>query len=121
VRRAAHAFAREVERRAPGHVTTTWWRKDRDPAMLFPDCSQNARDHTIASAHPVRGVPEATVSTPSAGTRSTRQTPRELTIATVPARFARPGDLHRGIDDTACPLDTVLHWADRGGLGQGGH
>ena len=25
VRRAAHAFAREVERRAPDHVTTTWW------------------------------------------------------------------------------------------------
>ena len=31
VRRAALAFAREVERRAPDEVTTTWWRKDRDP------------------------------------------------------------------------------------------
>ena len=31
VRRAALAFAREVERRAPDDVTTTWWRKDRDP------------------------------------------------------------------------------------------
>jgi DNA primase len=46
LRRAAHAFAREVERRAPDHVTTTWWRKDRDPAMLFVDYNQNARDHT---------------------------------------------------------------------------
>ena len=64
LRRAAHAFAREVERRAPGHVTTTWWRKDRDPAMLFVDYNQNARDHTVASAYSVRGVPEATVSTP---------------------------------------------------------
>ena len=64
LRRAAHAFAREVERRAPDHVTTTWWRKDRDPAMLFVDYNQNARDHTIASAYSVRGVPEATVSTP---------------------------------------------------------
>ncbi len=32
VRRAALAFAREVERRAPDDVTTAWWRKDRDPA-----------------------------------------------------------------------------------------
>ena len=66
VRRAAHAFAREVERRAPDEVTTTWWRKDRDPTMLFVDYNQNARDHTIASAYSVRGVPEATVSTPIA-------------------------------------------------------
>ena len=64
VRRAALAFAREVERRAPDDVTTTWWRKDRDPTTLFVDYNQNARDHTIASAYSVRGVPEATVSTP---------------------------------------------------------
>src|SRR5215213_7128089 len=31
VRRAALAFAREVERRTPDDVTTTWWKKDRDP------------------------------------------------------------------------------------------
>ena len=31
LRRAAHAFAREVERRAPDEATTTWWRKDRHP------------------------------------------------------------------------------------------
>ena len=63
VRRAALAFAREVERRAPQEVTTTWWRKDRDPRALFVDYNQNARDHTIASAYSVRGNPEATVST----------------------------------------------------------
>ena len=64
VRRAALAFAREVERRAPDDVTTTWWRKDRDPTKLFVDYNQNARDHTIAAAYSVRGVPRATVSTP---------------------------------------------------------
>jgi DNA primase len=42
--------------------------------------------------------------------------PREFTIATVPARFARLGDLHRGIDDDAYSLDTLLEWADRDGL-----
>ena len=63
VRRAALAFAREVERRTDD-VTTTWWRKDRDPTKLFVDYNQNARDHTIAAAYSVRGNPEATVSTP---------------------------------------------------------
>ena len=64
VRRAALAFAREVERRAPDDVTTTWWRKDRDPHHLFVDYNQNARDHTIAAAYSVRGLPDARVSTP---------------------------------------------------------
>ena len=60
VRRAALAFAREVERRAPNDVTTTWWRKDRDPSAVFVDYNQNARDHTIASAYSVRGNSDAT-------------------------------------------------------------
>src|SRR3954454_25393776 len=36
VRRAALAFAREVERRTDD-VTTEWWRRDRDPRQLFVD------------------------------------------------------------------------------------
>jgi DNA ligase D len=116
VRRAAHAFAREVERRAPDEVTTTWWRKDRDPTTLFVDYNQNARDHTIASAYSVRGVPEATVSTPIAWDEIDDVDPRAFTIATVPARFAELGDLHRGIDDSAYSLDTLLEWAERDGL-----
>ena len=31
------------------------WRTDRNPAMLFVDYSQNARDHAIASAS-IRGA-----------------------------------------------------------------
>jgi DNA ligase D len=116
VRRAAHAFAREVERRVPADVTTVWWRKDRDPAKLFVDFNQNARDHTIASAYSVRGVPEATVSTPIGWDEVDDVEPRECTIATVPGRFARLGDLHAGIDDSAYSLDTLLEWADRDGL-----
>ncbi|HTS95012.1 MAG TPA: non-homologous end-joining DNA ligase [Streptosporangiaceae bacterium] len=116
VRRAAQAFAREVERRAPDAVTTTWWRKDRDPAKLFVDYNQNARDHTIASAYSVRGVPEAIVSTPVTWDEIDDVDPRAFTIATVPQRFARLGDLHAGIDDTAYSLETLLAWADRDGL-----
>jgi DNA ligase D len=116
VRRAAYAFAREVERRVPGDVTTTWWRKDRDPAKLFVDYNQNARDHTIASAYSVRGVPEATVSTPISWDEISDVEPSECTIATVPGRFARLGDLHEGIDNAAYSLDPLLEWADRDGL-----
>ena len=117
VRRAAYAFAREVERRAPELVTTTWWRKDRDPGKLFVDYNQNARDHTIASAYSVRGVPEATVSTPITWAEVDEVDPRQFTIATVPARFAELGDLHRGIDEDAYSLEDLLDWAERDGLG----
>ncbi|MEC3979315.1 non-homologous end-joining DNA ligase [Amycolatopsis sp. H20-H5] len=118
VRRAALAFAHEVERRLPDEVTTTWWRKDRDPKKLFVDYNQNARDHTIASAYSVRGVPEAIVSTPITWAEVDDVEPRESTIATMPARFAELGDLHRGIDDTAYSLETLLEWADRDGLSE---
>ncbi|HEX8495575.1 MAG TPA: non-homologous end-joining DNA ligase [Actinomycetales bacterium] len=113
VRRAALAFAREVERRSGGEATTTWWRKDRDPGTVFVDYNQNARDHTIASAYSVRGVPEATVSTPIDWTEVDDVQPQDCTIATVPARFAERGDLHAGIDDVAHSLEPLLQWAER--------
>jgi DNA ligase D len=116
VRRAALAFALEVERRAPEDVTTTWWRKDRDPAKLFVDYNQNARDHTIASAYSVRGVPGAMVSTPITWEEIESVDPKAFTIATVPRRFAELGDLHAGIDDGAYSLRNLLDWADRDGL-----
>ncbi|SFW82798.1 non-homologous end-joining DNA ligase [Amycolatopsis australiensis] len=116
VRRAALAFAREVERRAPDDVTTTWWRKDRDPRMLFVDYNQNARDHTIASAYSVRGNPEGTVSTPIRWDEIDDVEPGDFTIATVPARFAELGDLHAGIDGAVFSLDPLLEWAERDGV-----
>ncbi len=65
LRRAALAFAREIERRVPDDATTVWWRKDRDPAKVFVDFNQNARDHTIASrVLGARASRPARVSTP---------------------------------------------------------
>jgi DNA ligase D-like protein (predicted polymerase) len=112
VRRAAQAFAREVGRRCD-LVDLTWWRKDRDPASIFVDYNQNARDHTIAAAYSVRGVPEAVVSTPVDWAEIDDADPRDFTIATVPARFAERGDLHAGIDDAVFSLAPLLEWADR--------
>ncbi|MFV9431009.1 non-homologous end-joining DNA ligase [Rhodococcus sp. 5G237] len=113
VRRAAWAFAREVERRAPGDVTTAWWRKERDPSAVFVDYNQNSRDHTIASAYSVRGVPEATVSTPVRWDEIDDLEPRDFTIRTVPKRFEELGDLHAGIDEAVFSLDPLLEWAER--------
>jgi DNA ligase D len=113
VRRAALAFAREVERRAAGLVDLTWWRKDRDPATVFVDYNQNARDHTIRSAYSVRGVPEAVVSTPIRWDELDEAEPQDFTIATVPRRFAELGDLHAEIDDAAFAIDELLEWAER--------
>ena len=113
VRRAALAFAREIERRAPNDVTTTWWRKDRPTDKVFVDYNQNARDHTIASAYSLRGVPEATVSAPIAWNEIDDVSPKDLTIATVPPRVAALGDLHGGIDDAVFSLEPLLEWAQR--------
>lgn len=116
VRRAALAFAKEVERRAPDDVTTAWWRKDRPSDVVFVDYNQNARDHTIASAYSLRGVPDGTVSTPITWAEIPDVEPREFTLATVPRRFAELGDLHAAIDDIHHGLEPLLEWADREGL-----
>ena len=113
VRRAALAFAREVERRAPTAVTTAWWRKDRDPAALFVDYNQNARDHTMASAYSVRGLPEALVSTPITWDEIDAVEPKDCTMSTVPQRFAELGDLHAGMDHAVFAIDELLEWAAR--------
>jgi len=113
VRRAALAFAREVERRAPTDVTTTWWRKDRDPSAVFVDYNQNARDHTMAAAYSVRGFPDGRVSTPITWDEIDDVEPADLTIQTVPARFTDLGDLHAGIDAAVFSIDPLLAWAER--------
>ena len=119
LRRAALAFAKEVERRAPTEVTTAWWRKDRDPTAVFVDYNQNARDHTIAAAYSVRGVPDATVSTPVRWDEVDDVEPADFTIRTVPARYAEVGDLHAGIDDAVFRIDELIGWADRDGIAAG--
>lgn len=113
VRRAALAFAREVERRAPRDVTTAWWRKDRDPAHLFVDYNQNARDHTIAAAYSLRGVADARVSTPVHWHEIDDLDPHDFTIFSVPARFQEFGDLHADIDANVFDIAPLLEWADR--------
>jgi DNA ligase D-like protein (predicted polymerase) len=46
VRRAAIALAREIERRSPERITTSWWKEQRGE-KVFIDYNQMARDRTI--------------------------------------------------------------------------
>ena len=112
VRRAALAFAREIERRAPSLVTTAWWKEERGE-QIFVDYNQNARDRTIAAAYSVRGRPAGPVSAPVTWDELPDVETDDFTIATMPARFARRGDLTAGIDEAVWSIEPLLEWADR--------
>jgi bifunctional non-homologous end joining protein LigD len=106
VRRAALALAREVERRAPRLATSKWWKEERHG--VFVDYNQNAKDRTVASAYSVRPKPDARVSAPVTWEELESCRPEDFTLRTMPARFARLGDRHAGIDARACSLDPLL-------------
>jgi DNA ligase D len=112
VRRAALAFAREVERRMPDLVTTAWWKEERGE-KVFVDFNQNAKDRTIAAAYSVRGFPHGPVSAPVTWEELPDVATEDFTIATMPARFARLGDVHAGIDDVHFDIQPLLDWAAR--------
>jgi hypothetical protein len=118
VRRAALAFAREVERRAPALATSKWWKEERHGVFL--DYNQNAKDRTVAAAYSVRPKPDARVSAPVSWDELDAADPADFTLATMPARFREVGDRHAGIDDRPCRLDGLLELSarhEREGLG----
>jgi DNA ligase D-like protein (predicted polymerase) len=111
VRRAALAFAREVERRQPELATAKWWKEER--RGVFLDYNQNARDRTTASAYSVRPTPDARVSMPLAWDDFFASNPLDFTLRTVPAMFAARGDAHAGIDRAAGSIEPLLALAAR--------
>ena len=111
VRRAALAFARDVERRVPALATSKWWKEERHGVFL--DYNQNAKDRTIAAAYSVRRRPDARVSAPLAWDEVADCDPAAFTLATMPDRLAAVGDLHAAMDERPCTLDALLALADR--------
>jgi bifunctional non-homologous end joining protein LigD len=106
VRRAALALAREVERRAPAIATSKWWKEERHG--VFIDYNQNAKDRTVASAYSVRPRPDARVSAPVTWRELAQCDPADFTLRTMPARFAKIGDPHEGIDSAVCSIEPLL-------------
>jgi bifunctional non-homologous end joining protein LigD len=111
VRRAALAFAREVERRAPSIATAKWWKEERQGVFL--DYNQNARDRTTCCAYSVRAREDARVSMPLSWDDFLVANPADFTLRTVPATFASRGDAHAAIDEHPGSLATLFELADR--------
>jgi hypothetical protein len=98
VRRAALAFAREVERRLPDDVTTTWWRKDRAPRGVRRLQPERPRPHDRGGLLGARDARGSRVG-PLRGTRSTGDFRSRLGA--------------RDIDDHVFDITPLLEWADR--------
>jgi bifunctional non-homologous end joining protein LigD len=116
VRRSVLALAREVEKRVPRLATSQWWKEERHG--VFVDYNQNAKDRTVASAYSVRPTPDARVSTPLTWAEVDDCNPADFTLASVPARFEKIGDVHAAIDQHAGSIAGLLELFERQGLGE---
>jgi DNA ligase D len=111
-RRAVIAFARELERRLPDQVTTSWWKEERGE-RIFIDFNQMARDRMTVAAYSPRARPEATVSMPLLWSDLRDVEPSDFTVKTVAALVDKNGDANAGINDVAHSLEPLLEMADR--------
>jgi len=115
-RRAVLAFARELERRMEGLVTTKWWKEER--VGVFVDYNQNAHDKTVSSAYGVR--PTGFVSTPITWDELADVEIEDFPLGSFADRWDAVGDLTEGIDDSHSRIDTLLEWVvrdDENGIG----
>ena len=95
VRHGVIAIARELERRLPDLVTTSWWKEERGE-KVFVDFNQANRDRTIASAfspRPLTGAPVSAV----AWDDLTEVAPSDFTVRSVPP-LGRERDGPVGVD-----------------------
>lgn len=120
VRHAVIAVARELERRMPERVTTSWWKEERGE-KVFADFNQANRDRTMAGAYSPRALPHAPVSTPVTWDELPDADPRAFTVRTVPGRLATTGDPWADFGERPGSIGTLLGWWERdlaAGLGE---
>jgi len=90
----AKALAQQLAARHPALLTAEYRVARRPRGRVLVDYNQNAWGRTLASIYSVRPRPDATVSTPVTWKELERGARTEdFTIANVPARVARLGDL----------------------------
>ncbi|MFL6078967.1 MAG: ATP-dependent DNA ligase [Ornithinibacter sp.] len=121
VRHGVIGIARELERRLPDLVTTSWWKEERGE-RIFVDFNQACRDRTIASAYSPRPLPGAPVSMPVTWAELTTVAPGDFTVLTVPDVLEDRGDAWAAIDDSVGDVAGALAlWqrdVDERGLGE---
>lgn len=121
VRHGVIGIARELERRLPDLVTSSWWKEERGE-RVFVDFNQACRDRTIASAYSPRPLPGAPVSMPVTWTELSTVSPGDFTVLTVPDVLEDRGDAWAGIDDEVGDVAGALAlWrrdVDERGLGE---
>jgi bifunctional non-homologous end joining protein LigD len=90
----AKALAQELAARHPALITAEYRVASRPRGRVLVDYNQNRWGSTLASIYSVRPRPEATVSTPVSWKELERGVRIEdFTVANVPARVAKLGDL----------------------------
>jgi len=120
VRHAVIAAARELERRDPDRVTTSWWKEERGE-RIFVDYNQANRDRTMAGAYSPRALAGAQVSCPVAWDELQEVDPAAFTVRSVPERLRTVGDPWAAMHETPGRIDTLLEWWERdlaNGLGE---
>ncbi|MCC9193378.1 non-homologous end-joining DNA ligase [Arthrobacter sp. zg-Y916] len=120
VRHAVIAAARELERRMPQQVTTSWWKEERGE-KVFVDFNQANRDRTMAGAYSPRALAHAPVSTPVTWDELESVDPTAFTVLTAPGRLASVGDPWAAMYEEPGAIDVLLRWWQRdldAGLGE---
>jgi DNA ligase D-like protein (predicted polymerase) len=100
---ASHALADELVRRMPAVATAERLKADRG-SRIYVDAGQM----TVASAYSIRPSPHARVSAPLSWDELPECVPEHFDVVTMPARFARIGDLHAALDEHRGSLEPLL-------------
>jgi bifunctional non-homologous end joining protein LigD len=94
----AKALAQELAVRHPALVTSEYRREKRQRGRVLVDYNQNRWGSTLASVYSVRPRSDATVSTPITWTElDSGVRIEDFTMANVPARVAKRGDLWKSL------------------------
>ncbi|MGN6753860.1 MAG: ATP-dependent DNA ligase [Intrasporangium sp.] len=112
VRHGVIGIARELERRLPDLVTTSWWKEERGE-RVFVDFNQASRDRTIASAWSPRPLPGAPVSTPVTWEDLRTIDPTTLTVRSVPDMVADGGNPWAAMDDAVGDVAAAISLWDK--------
>jgi bifunctional non-homologous end joining protein LigD len=92
VRSTAKVIGQYLVRKRPDDVTMEWAQEKRR-GKIFVDYAQNVRSKTLACAYSPRPAPGAPVSTPLRWEELGRVYPTDFTLANLPDRLKKTGDL----------------------------